>query len=249
MAQERTALQLVGYVRSLILEKTGNIQFRDGFTDDTSPDAVAVSILEAINLAQRKLAFTGYAEGNQTKDLSAATGITTNHQYTLDANVIRVTSVSLLSVDSSQIYDLDPMEPNTVNRMKARIRFSNAGRPKEWYSRLNIVGFNPKPDAAYHALCDTHIVPPDLANDSANKGDFPQYLPAYFHDALAWGAAIIISAMQVENAAAQNRVPMLQQFYNGYVDELASACGTDPEPARIHLDLGNEPRNLIAVKA
>lgn len=239
MAQERTAQQLVDMVRDVMLEKSGNVQFRDGFTSDSSPDAAAISILAAINRAMRKLAFTGYAQSTEIKVLTPASGVTSNHQYTLGAEVIRVTSATLLSVDGNTVYDLEEIIDEAVDRIKPRIRFGSSGRPREWYNKLNLVGVAPKPDAAYSLACETHIVPPDLP--AATPTETPDYLPSYFHEALAWGAAIMLAATQVENDAAQRRIPVFQNFYNSFVDELASACGTSPEPARIRMVSGIEP--------
>lgn len=235
-----TSAEIVALTRDLIIEYD-QVPMRDGFTADVG-NTQSVSILRMVNTILRKMSYLGFNKVSITQDLTIGT-----YQYTLSGSVIRVVSAYLLSVDSTVTYPLKEMDYDTLDAMKSKIQEAATGRPREWFSRINQVGVRPRPDAAYNLVLETHEVASDLP--ASDSGASPSTLATYFHDAIAYGAAILIEVMQVENDAAQKRAAALMPFYDSYIEELAAVCRTTPEPARIRLHPGNSPRELFSQRA
>lgn len=232
-----TAQEIVNATRNLITEFK-QVPFRDGFTADAA-NTESISILSHANLILRKLSYLGWNKATVTQVLTAASGVSSNHEYTLDTSVIRIVSTVLLSPAGTIIYPMEEMDDDTADKVEPFIQYNIAARPNNWFSRLNQITVSPKPDAAYTLSCKVHKVATDMAEGEPSAS--PSGLPGYFHDAIVFGAAILISAMQLENRAASDRVASLMPIYDSYVDELASVCRTTPEPARIRLKAGEQP--------
>lgn len=237
MSHERTAAQLVAMVRDLIGRKDEG-QYYDGYASQSASDAGLISILRAVNMAKRRIEFLGYARDTVTQAVTAAsTGLTSNHEYTLDAKVIRVTAVVLVATSGGAVTPLREMNPDVIEHVRAQIPYQASGTPKEFYNFGNIVGLNPKPSAAHTATCYCHVTTDDLDETT----DTPTKLPSVHHDALAYGAALILSAFDVENEAAQRRLPILERFYNEAVADLLANVRNRPDPIPLLSVPGLEP--------
>lgn len=206
-----TAAQIIDMVRDLINERGSQVAYRDGFAADSGEVAGSKSILSAINIAQRKLAITGYAR--EYIDVPTVASPRTP-EYTLAYKVLRVLSVVLIS--GSNVYETHEADYRKLDFMRARWRVAPVGRPIEWYQLTRKLGFNPAPDAIYTA--QTHCAVTDV--DLTLTSSIPLLLPEYYHPALAYGGAWELMVAEVENPSAQARVPYLQGKYEGYFKEL-----------------------------
>lgn len=221
MAGEKTIAELVRKVRDLIKE-FDQTPYRDGFTADAAEDAHSISIVSAINTAQRMLGTLGYIR-ERADDISTVAG---THVYTLDNSVIRVLSANLVLGDT--VYPLRKMADRNLDIILSRGPSVTRARPREWGSYMNNIVVNPVPDAIYTLQVYVNRIAFDFEPDSTIATPFG--LPSVYHEALAFGGALVLMAAEVENPSAQNRVPYLQQEWSRMWNELARETKVQPVP-------------------
>lgn len=210
-----TAAQLVKQVRDAI-QHFGQTPYHDGFADDvlpTSADTAAntTSILDWINKAIEELLETEYAMQTVELDLTPGTA-----EYALDPNVHELRRVSLYgtALDGTTLGKQDARYPGWANYPGLTFNagatadaqpYVVTGQPQRYYTYGDRIGFDPCPDQAYPVTLLAEFIPPPLVVET----DVPAHLPLRYHRYLASRAAWWISSFDVENPAAQARMPGL----------------------------------------